>query len=200
MTYMGPMGPIPPGTPQWHQADQANLAQGQYVLNTSGHGAIAYSPSTGRVLTAWNYPSRADAEHQVTAGMPADAAVYWGHHTYLALAQGPSGYAFGGASSALRAMQSALEACGDAQARVTTLIDTSGGELDPESAWVTGEQMARIGRAFRSSLTFNLKAFFVLLIMLAIAAIGAKLPALGIVLFALAVGYALWRRRGRRRT
>ena len=73
MTQMGPMGPIPPGTPQWHQADQANAARGASMLNNSGHGAIAYWPTTRGIRTAWGYPSRLGAEDAVREGMPTDA-------------------------------------------------------------------------------------------------------------------------------
>ena len=199
MTYMGPTGPIQPGTPQWHQADQANLARGQYVLNNSGHGAIAYSPSAGSSRTVWSHASRAAAEASVRDGMPADAGVYWGHHSYVALAQGSSGFGFGSASSAMTAMRNALQACGGTDARVTTLLSTDHGELDPQRAWAQGLRAAEMKRTLGAGLKLYVKICLIILFMIVVAAIGSHVPALAFLLIGLAIAYFIWRRRARSR-
>jgi len=198
MTQMGPMGPIPPGTPQWHQADQANAARGASMLNNSGHGAIAYWPTTRGIRTAWGYPSRLGAEDAVREGMPTDAHVYWGHHSYVALAQGPARYGLASSTSALRAMQDALKATADPDARVTTLINTSSGQLDPQQQWDQGLRHAEMRRAAGKAIKVYLIACLIVLFVIVIAAIGAHVPALAFLLIGLAIAFAVWRYRRRR--
>jgi len=208
MTYMGPMGPIPPGTPQWHQADQANIAlgtaaaqtaaQSAYQFEHSGYGAIAYSPTAGSVRTVWNYSSSAEAEGAVREGMPADAHWYWGHHTYVALAQGSSGrYAFASGTSGLRAMQGALDAIGDPNARLT-LINTRAGQLDPQQQWEQDLRNAQMRRMVGKGIKAYLTGCLIVLFVIAVAAIGTRVPALAFILIGLAIAYAVWRYRRRR--
>jgi hypothetical protein len=135
MTYMGPMGPIPPGTPAWHAADAANAAGGAYVIRlwaASGHGAIAYSPSTGRSGMSWAYSSEAEAEQRALSFVSApDALVWHGHHIFMALARGTDGsYGVGWDSNPDAARARAIGTCrgyGGTGIHVETVIDTNRG-------------------------------------------------------------------------
>jgi Domain of unknown function (DUF4189) len=199
MTYMGPTGPIQPGTPQWHQAGQTDAARGAHVFNQSGHGAIAYSPTARSVATAWGYSSRAEAQATVCEGMPVDADVYWGHHSYVALAQGSSGlYAFAHGTSAFRAMQAALKAAGDPDAHVTKLINTNSGELDPQQQWEQGLRYAQMRRVVGKGIKWYLMACLIVVFVIAVAAIGAHAPVLAFIMIGLAIAFAVWRYRRRR--
>ena len=127
------------------------------------------------------------------AGMPADTQVYWGHHTHVALAQGPSSFGFGGSSSAMKAMQGALQACGDPEARVTTLISTHHGQLDPQRAWAQGVRASEMKRAMGAGVKLYVKICLIILFVIAVAAIGSHMPALAFLLIAIAIVYAIWR-------
>jgi hypothetical protein len=193
MTYMGP-----PGTPQWHQAGQADAARGAHVFNQSGHGAIAYSPTARSVSTAWGYSSTAGAQAAVREGMPADVDVYLGHHNYVALAQGPAGHAFGSGTSSLRAMENALKAAGGPGPYVTKLINTNSGELDPQQQWEQGLRYGQMRRAVGKGVKWYLMACLIVLFVIAVAAIGAHVPVLAFILIGLAIAFAVWRYRKRR--
>lgn len=199
MSYMGPMGPISPGTPQWHQADQQHMAQAQYVFNNSGHGAIGYSPSTGMVGTSWNYSNQTGAEQTALQGLPNDARLHWAHHGFVALARGSVGHGMGHGSSAIAAMDSALACCPDPDARITELIDTKSGQLDPGEQRYLAEQRAAMWQSLTGSIGRYFKRCLIVVLVLVTADIGLRLPALALVLIALVICYAIWRRRHNRR-
>ncbi len=196
--YIPPGQYIPYGTPGAAAADAEAAARGAYQQMRTGYGAMAYSPSTGRVQTAWNHASRDDAEASVRQGLPSDAHIYWGHHTYVALAQGPAGYGFGCAASAMAAMQQALQASADPGARVTALISTDYGERDPQQEWAWGLRTAawrgELKRSFRYLGWYLLIAPFILLVAL----VGSQAPAAAFLLIAVAIAFFVWRRRRRR--
>ena len=132
------MGPIPLGTPQWHAADAANLARGaahhHRLWRASGYGAIAYSPTTGRYGYSWSYHSRAEAERTALRHTQStDAVVWFGHHTYIALARSGGGsYGFAWNADARVALDKAVQICrtdGGRDIHVDVVVDTTRGPL-----------------------------------------------------------------------
>lgn len=196
--YIPPGQHVPYGTPGAAAASAEAAARGAHAYQQqtqSGYGAIGYSPSTAMVRTAWNYASSADAQASVRQGLPADAQVYWGHHGYVALARGPARYGLASAATAMKAMQDALGACADPGARVTALISTTRGELDPGQQWAAGLRAAQR----RAELARGVKAagwcLLIVPFILVVALIGSHVPALAFVLIGLAIAFAVWRRR-----
>ena len=95
-------------------------------------------------------------------------------------------------------MQDALKATADPDARVTTLINTSSGQLDPQQQWDQGLRHAEMRRAAGKAIKVYLIACLIVLFVIVIAAIGAHVPALAFLLIGLAIAFAVWRYRRRR--
>jgi hypothetical protein len=96
-------------------------------------------------------------------------------------------------------MQDAIQTCGAPGARVTTLLNTNHGELDPQKAWAQGLRAAEMKRTMGAGLKLYVKICLFILFVIAVAATGSHVPALAFLLIGLAIAYAIWRRRVRGR-
>jgi len=165
----------------------------------TGHGAIAYSPSTGQSNTSWCWPDRQQAEQRALDGMPADSVTWYGHHAFVALARGPGLYGFGDSRSGAQAMQTALENAGGSAAGIVMLIHTNTGQRDPQSEWAAAQRIAEVKHAIGRGIWRYVITCLWILYVIAIAAVGSKVPIVADLMIAAGIIYAVIRYRQRRR-
>jgi hypothetical protein len=165
MTIMGPMGPIPPGTPQWHQANNEQAARAGYASQlqqqqlASLHGAIAYSPST----RAYGWSSRCSdsttaAQRALDECGAADAIVLENRQNcYLALARAADGaYGHSYAGNPRTAERSARSACltysnSDASDVTVVVVNTAAGQVSDEFTAANAATSRRAARKDKRS-------------------------------------------------
>jgi hypothetical protein len=114
-------------------------ARADVTIDFDTYAAVAYSRSTGKYGSAWNYGSRSAAQRAALARCPAADAriVAWVKGGWVALAIGENnaygyGYSYGVGSTNGEAKRRASAECLQRTKRVTTVICLCSGDYPPE--------------------------------------------------------------------